>query len=184
MKAITLRQPFASLVAINVKTIETRSWNPRYRGPLAIHAGKAKPPRDGLGMVGDYWTEFWSLDGPGDTGWQLMGPVQGPGCPHAPLPLGAVIATCTLVDVVPIVALNDPTPGGQTYLCSNMPEPDGGMWPIGPGPFTHGFPLGVEGQRPYGDYSPGRFAWLLEDIQPLPVPVPATGKQGFWEWKR
>lgn len=36
--AITLWQPWASLIALGAKQIETRSWNLRYRGPLAIHA--------------------------------------------------------------------------------------------------------------------------------------------------
>lgn len=40
MKAITLYQPWATLMAIGAKTIETRSWSTPYRGPLAIHAGK------------------------------------------------------------------------------------------------------------------------------------------------
>lgn len=40
MKAITLTQPWATLVAIGAKRIETRSWATRYRGPLAIHAAK------------------------------------------------------------------------------------------------------------------------------------------------
>ena len=40
MKAITLTQPWASLVAVGAKTIETRSWSTNYRGPLAIHAAK------------------------------------------------------------------------------------------------------------------------------------------------
>jgi hypothetical protein len=39
MKAITILQPWASLVAIGAKKIETRSWATKYRGPLAIHAG-------------------------------------------------------------------------------------------------------------------------------------------------
>ena len=39
MKAITLEQPFASLVSIGVKTIETRPWLTDHRGPLAIHSG-------------------------------------------------------------------------------------------------------------------------------------------------
>ncbi len=38
MKAITLWQPWASLIAIGAKKIETRSWATKYRGPLAIHA--------------------------------------------------------------------------------------------------------------------------------------------------
>jgi|SRR5690242_8015772 len=40
MKAITLIQPWASLIADGIKTIETRSWPTNYRGPIAIHAGK------------------------------------------------------------------------------------------------------------------------------------------------
>jgi hypothetical protein len=42
MKAITILQPFASLIACGAKKIETRSWPTKYRGPIAIHAG-AKP---------------------------------------------------------------------------------------------------------------------------------------------
>ncbi|MCE5334237.1 MAG: ASCH domain-containing protein [Desulfobacteraceae bacterium] len=40
MKAISLWQPWASLMALGHKTIETRSWPTNYRGPLAIHAAK------------------------------------------------------------------------------------------------------------------------------------------------
>lgn len=34
----------------------------------------------------------------------------------------------------------------------------------------------------FGDYSAGRFAWLLEDMQIMPEPVPAKGHQGLWWW--
>lgn len=40
MKAITLWQPWASLVRAGLKSIETRSWDTKHRGLLAIHAGK------------------------------------------------------------------------------------------------------------------------------------------------
>lgn len=40
MKAITIYQPWATLIAIGAKKFETRSWPTRYRGQLAIHAGK------------------------------------------------------------------------------------------------------------------------------------------------
>lgn len=43
MKAISLQQPWATLVAIGAKEIETRSWQTNYRGPLAIHASKSFP---------------------------------------------------------------------------------------------------------------------------------------------
>ena len=43
MKALTLTQPWASLVASGYKCVETRSWHTQYRGPLAIHAAKGFP---------------------------------------------------------------------------------------------------------------------------------------------
>ena len=42
MKAISLWQPWASLMAYRFKTIETRHWPTSYRGPLIIHAAKRK----------------------------------------------------------------------------------------------------------------------------------------------
>lgn len=43
MKALTLTQPWASLVDNQAKKIETRSWYTSYRGPLVIHAAKGYP---------------------------------------------------------------------------------------------------------------------------------------------
>lgn len=40
MKAITLKQPWASLVANGYKLYEFRSWKTNYRGDILIHAGK------------------------------------------------------------------------------------------------------------------------------------------------
>ena len=40
MKTLTIIQPWASLIALGEKHIETRSWRTNYRGQLAIHAGK------------------------------------------------------------------------------------------------------------------------------------------------
>lgn len=42
MKALTICQPYAHLIAIGDKVIENRTWPTRYRGWLAIHAGKSK----------------------------------------------------------------------------------------------------------------------------------------------
>lgn len=35
-------------------------------------------------------------------------------------------------------------------------------------------------ERSLGDWEPGRYAYKLENVQVLPVPVPAAGKQGMW----
>ncbi len=42
MKALTVCQPYAELIARGDKPIENRTWPTSYRGPLAIHAGKSK----------------------------------------------------------------------------------------------------------------------------------------------
>lgn len=41
MKAITIKQPFASLIANGIKEYEFRTWKTKYRGKLLIHAGKS-----------------------------------------------------------------------------------------------------------------------------------------------
>mgnify|MGYP000870274289 CR=1 FL=1 len=41
MRALTIRQPWATLLLLGVKHWETRSWRTDYRGPLAIHAAQA-----------------------------------------------------------------------------------------------------------------------------------------------
>lgn len=40
MKALTISQPYAGLIASRAKWVENRTWATAYRGPLAIHAGK------------------------------------------------------------------------------------------------------------------------------------------------
>ena len=58
MKALTIRQPWASLFALGIKQMETRSWDTKYRGPVAIHAGLAMPCRMGQRIeVGPYEVE-------------------------------------------------------------------------------------------------------------------------------
>ena len=38
MKVLTIKQPFASLIAEGYKEYEFRTWKTKYRGPLLIHA--------------------------------------------------------------------------------------------------------------------------------------------------
>ena len=96
MKAITLTQPWASLVAIGAKRIETRSWKTSFRGPIAIHAAKGFPDaakrfcesqmvRRALGWC-DSSVEIAST-----------------------LPTGCVIATAELVNVLPTEVVNGST---------------------------------------------------------------------------
>ncbi len=74
MKAITIRQPWASLIAENIKTIEIRSWQTRYRGRLYIHAGK--------GIDRKYLKDYENIINIKD------------------MPKGNIIAECNLTDCV------------------------------------------------------------------------------------
>ena len=40
MKCLSLKQPFADLLALGEKTIELRKWNTKFRGKFLIHASK------------------------------------------------------------------------------------------------------------------------------------------------
>lgn len=86
MKALSLTQPWATLVALGVKKIETRSWSTEYRGPLAIHASQGIT-KDSLNAL--QLPEFRRVLTP--AGYHYLGD----------MPRGAVIAICELVDVIP-----------------------------------------------------------------------------------
>ena len=128
MRAITLWQPWASLIAYGIKTRETRSWRFPVRmlsERIAIHA--AKRPYD--------------LEGGFNL--PLLLPAEAFD-EHGTLPRGAVVATARLAGFMPTTAVT---------------------------------------ADPYGDYTPGRWAWLLEDIERVDPPVAARGYQGFWTWE-
>lgn len=38
MKALSIKEPFTTLIKDNVKIYETRSWKTKYRGEIYIHA--------------------------------------------------------------------------------------------------------------------------------------------------
>lgn len=136
MKAITLMQPWASLVALRAKRYETRSWKTNYRGPLAIHSSLnfSKAGRDLCRLE-----PFASA---------LIG--------NEVLPLGCVVAICDLAAVYP-----------------TSQEADS-LFAVG-----HDWP---ESERPFGDFSPGRYAWLLTNVRALENPIPVRGARSLWDW--
>lgn len=83
IRAITVHQPWASLLAFGIKAIETRSWATDYRGPLAIHAGRA----------GDVGEDAYLLARFASYGAEL-------GCipEKLPLPRGCIVGIAELVD--------------------------------------------------------------------------------------
>jgi hypothetical protein len=142
-----------------VKHLETRSW-PAPQSAIGqrfvIHAAK-RPPT--LGDIGPHQCavkrEHWWLICP--DGWV-----------H-PLPLGAIVASGVLAGCVPIVYEYDLaavapyvrliTPAN--LLLRRVDAVDGGD------------PVDVTGQLPYGDFRPGRWAWIFTDLAATTERCPA-----------
>ena len=52
MKVLSIKEPYASLIMMNIKKIETRSFKTKYRGELYIHASSSKSNQnDELGKL-------------------------------------------------------------------------------------------------------------------------------------
>lgn len=84
MKTLTLHQPWATLVILGAKKIETRTWGTQYRGPLAIHASKTFPGRE--------WRLMYKEPFVGALKADLYFQMEGT------LPTGAIIGTCELTE--------------------------------------------------------------------------------------
>jgi len=128
IKAITLWQPWASLIAAGVKRHETRSWATSYRGPIAIHAGQTidvagAPEALCAAALGANWRRV--------------------------IPVGMILAVGELTACVE-----------ASRLAPSLTTAD----------------------REAGNFEAGRFAWRIDNMRPLAQPVPATGRQGLWNW--
>lgn len=152
-KAITLTQPYATLVALGAKRIETRRWQTAHRGTLLIHAAKglAGGNEEDLfrlcnsaahfyrALIGEYArSNFLESYYAPET--QIVGTDY--------LPRGAIVAIAELSHIERITEQNSPE-----------------------GP-----------ERSFGNYAPGRYAWHLSNVRRFIEPIPAKGKQGIWTW--
>lgn len=88
MRALSLTQPWATLIALGVKTVETRDWPAKWRGPLAIHAS-ATVPADARMAALQTPEIVEALRINRIAKWSV-------------LPYGAVVATCNLVDCIQV----------------------------------------------------------------------------------
>jgi hypothetical protein len=148
MKAITILQPWASLIPKGLKHIETRSWSTRYRGLIAIHAGKQwTTDLRALTRREPFFSAIWNEEQRNMLSHER----------EKTLPLGCVIATAYLTHCLEI------NESQVYYLEQDLKE-------------------GRNKEILFGDYTLGRFAWILNDIRPV-KPVPAKGQQRLWEWE-
>lgn len=127
VRVLTVRDPWANLIADGRKQWETRTRATKWRGWVVIHAGLAmtRPQRDLCAKLG--------ID------------------VKAHLAPGHVVAIARLVEAVPVDDMEAAT-----------------------------FGRGIsEQERALGDYTPGRWAWKLEDVRPFRGPK-LKGKLGLW----
>ena len=138
LRAISLRQPWATLIALGEKRIETRSWKPDYEGPVLIHAPK-RWTREQQELI----TRPVFRDALGDYGITK------------PMPLGGFVAKGNI---------------GACFTSDEVYESDGGR-----------LALRLKGnESAFGDYSPGRWCWVIYDVVAFPELIPARGFQGLW----
>ena len=127
MKVLSLTEPYATLIKLGKKKIETRSFKTNYRGELYIHASSTKIPKE------------WKNNK------ELMNLVK-----DSVLNFGYSILKCKLVDCVYM---------DEEFLDKIKKD---------------------KLEYLVGDYKPGRYAWILDDIEVLDKPIFSKGKLGIW----
>lgn len=98
MKALSIMQPWASMIVFGFKPVENRTWSTGHRGPTLIHAGK-KVDKEAMDWL---WQHEKAL---GLTrGWHLL-----------PFRTGGIIGQAYLHDVtkMPFGALRGAAPGAS-----------------------------------------------------------------------
>lgn len=161
MKAITLTQPWATLVAIGAKRIETRSWRTPYVGDLAIHAAKGCDE-----FSRSLFTNVWGRN-------VFAEAMLKAGVPHRKvgddrytfdLPLGAFVALSHLFGCARFK--DDGGFGAESITLA-------GAW----SQFNH---IITDQEICFGNFDDGRYGLLLERVNALKAPIPFRGALGLW----
>lgn len=95
MKAITLHQPYATLILLGYKQYETRSWPTKHRGPLAIHAAQYKS---------EHYRQLCATDP------EISAALAAHGFTYDTLPFGAILCTCCVGSVHETAVLTQLSP--------------------------------------------------------------------------
>ena len=191
MKALILHQPYATLVALGVKQWETRGAPPNgsmrpagVRGMpglgiepgerIAICAGAKVPAKEAIGD--------WNITN--DRAPSCLAMWRN-GCPTETwLPLGRVVCTAVVAEALPMVdgalgwQLDVDTPHRAILVDGHMMPSLAVVDALSP----HA-DWDISDQLPYGDWTSGRWAWRLTDVQQVdgPVEVVRGNRQGVFE---
>jgi activating signal cointegrator 1 len=155
MKALSLLQPWASLVILGHKKIETRSWNTKYRGELLIHGSKKQLKEMEKVHICSHphFGEVFDIENLNE------------------LPYGAIIGKVNLDDTFH-------TEDSETII--NHSED---LFEITNINDNESFEKAVSKELAFGDYSPNRYGWLLSNPIISDTPIPAKGMLGLFEYK-
>lgn len=158
IKAITIHQPWATLIVAGIKQFETRGWQTNYRGKLAIHASKNTryidellntfkrvPPTD-LHLLTDWErTIYESLMEPKKAAYYYIGYKN----------LDFWFQSGVILGEVDLTAMHAERP-----------------------------PMLTKREEILGGYGLGRWAWQMDNPIMYPQFIPISGKQGLWNWTR
>lgn len=150
MRALTLWQPWASLVTVGAKRWETRRWGTAYRGPILIHAAARIPPRSA-----------YQPDEPAEIPSAVVeAMIEALGvADFEELPRGAILAAGFMDDCR---IVESEYHAGMLVSCA------------------HESRSAMEREALFGDWTPGRFVWHMGHVRRLGAPVPARGARGLW----
>ena len=176
MKALSLTQPWATLIAVGAKRIETRSWYTAHRGLIAIHAAKGLGPVGGKSGLREQCAvePFCSvlnaaIKRHSEDNWRGDGFLK----KHAErpfMPLGAIVA---LAEIVACIPTNSQRPGTKAKLYN--------VARAGLPPKYVEIPAIDADEVDFGNYGPDRFMWFLENVIALPAPTPCRGALSLWD---
>lgn len=165
MIAVTLTQPYASLIAYGEKRLETRTWKPdaRHEGTaIAIHAAKSLAPvggRPGLAQL-CLSQPFTSAIAEHNDGFRRWISERGDLRQH--FPFGAIVAEAIFEKAVPgehaARRLLEHAAGATSELSVRY----------------------VKRELAFGGFAAGRWAWVLREVYALPEPIICRGGRGLW----
>ena len=149
MKALTLHQPYASLVEYKIKAVETRDWHAGWAvgQRIAIHAGKT---------VAKYCDP---------ATYEAIAEIYGPDWRET-IPTGCVVATAKLSRILHVGrwADNDAT----AVSCIDINDRS---------PIRELTNVKID---PHGDFSFGRYLWMLEDVKSAEPRIKVPGRMKLW----
>src|SRR5579863_7302068 len=149
MKLLSLWEPWATLMALGKKRIETRSWDTSYRGWLAIQASKGGLSQADLQSQCFENSFYIALMDFAPFRAEVEAATRRKGWIKEVFPHGCIVAVVRLGTCWPTEQLDRALPGIADL------------------------------ERDFGNYEPGRWAWVTSELFRLPEPIPFKAKQGL-----